>query len=258
VHEGLQRALDRCEFVLHFQPLMDLHTGNIESVEALVRWQHPDKGFIPPAEFIPVAEDTGLMLPIGKFVLETALREASLCRLDSAPIRVAVNVSARQFHDPSFVQHLRSVLKSTGIAASGLELEVTESVAMEDEAGNAILRKCKDVGVGISLDDFGTHYSSLAYLKRLPIDTIKIDRSFVSGLPANVEDVAIVKTIIALGRNLKRRIIAEGVENAEQLQWLKRAGCDVAQGFYISKPMPIAELIAWMEQRPPRVRYATS
>lgn len=256
VHDGLQHALERGEFILHFQPLLDLHSGRIETAEALIRWNHPDKGLIPPAEFIPVAEDTGLMIPIGKLVLETALRETALCRTDGQRIRVAVNVSARQFQDPTFFRHLRSALEKTNAKAASLEIEVTESVAIADSVGNACLQQCKELGVGIALDDFGTHYSSLAYLKQLPVDTIKIDRSFVRDLPSNQEDAAIVKAIIALGKNLDRHITAEGVESAEQLEWLRQAGCDTAQGFFIAKPMPIDELIAWMAEASSKLRRA--
>lgn len=246
ISEGLRRALSCGELLLHFQPLLNLHTGEIESAEALIRWQDPSKGLIPPSDFIPIAEETGLMVPIGRWVLETALRQSRAWQDAGKPLRVAVNVSAKQFQDPSFFQHLLTTLKETKTDPESLEIEVTESVAMADFTGNAILHQCQQIGVHLSLDDFGTHYSSLAYLKRLPVKTIKIDRSFVQGLPFNRDDVAIVLAIIALGHNLGRRIVAEGVEGAEQLTWLAQAGCDVAQGYLISKPMQADVWDAWL------------
>ncbi len=246
IHEGLRRALTRGEFVLHFQPLLNLYSGEIESAEALIRWQDPTNGLIPPGDFISIAEETGLMVPIGRWVLETALRQASLWRSKAMPIRIAVNVSTKQFQDPSFFQHLLATLKDTKTKPEMLELEVTESVAMADVTGNAVLQQCKQIGIHLALDDFGTHYSSLAYLKRLPVDTIKIDRSFVQGLPFNRDDAAIVRAIIALGHTLSRSIVAEGVEGVDQLNWLKQAGCDVAQGYVIAKPMEISAWDTWL------------
>ena len=257
-HEGLRRALDYNEFVLHYQPLLDLQSGNIESAEALVRWQNPASGLVPPNEFIPVAEETGLMRPLGRWVLETALREARCWRDKGRPLRIAVNVSATQFHDPAFVQYLREALSVTNTEPKMLEIEVTESVAMADIAGNAVLRQCKGLGVGISLDDFGTHFSSLAYLKRLPIDTIKIDRSFVKELPFNPDDAAIVRAIVAMGQSLNRRIVAEGVENADQLEWLKQVGCNSAQGYFIARPMPSDAWDEWAANRHARTHAPVS
>jgi diguanylate cyclase (GGDEF)-like protein len=245
IQEGLRRALTAGEFVLQYQPLLNLHSGEIESAEALIRWKDPVNGLIPPCEFIPIAEETGLMVPIGRWVLESALQQASEWRDHGMPMRVAVNVSAKEFQDPSFFQHLVATLNATKIEPEMLEVEVTESVAMADVAGKAVLHQCRQIGVRLSLDDFGTHYSSLAYLKRLPVDTIKIDRSFVQGLPFNRDDSAIVRAIIALGRTLNRRIVAEGIEGVDQLNWLKQAGCDFAQGYLIAKPMDIGAWHAW-------------
>jgi len=245
IQEGLRRAITGDEFVLHYQPLLNLHSGQIESAEALIRWNDPVNGLISPCDFIPIAEQTGLMVPIGRWVLETALRQARQWRNGAAPIRIAVNVSTKQFEDPSFFQHLVATLNDTQTEPEMLELEVTESVAMADATGNAVLNQCKQIGVHLSLDDFGTHYSSLSYLKRLPVDTIKIDRSFVQGLPFNKDDSAIVQAIIALGRALSRRIVAEGIEEVDQLNWLRQAGCDAAQGYLIAKPMEASAWDSW-------------
>jgi len=246
IHEGLRRALDQGEFILHYQPLLDLHSGEIQSAEALIRWQDPKNGMVPPSSFIPIAEDTGLMVPIGQWVLDTALRQAHRWRLESKPIRVAVNVSARQFQEISFFQRLCESLTGAHVDPHMLDLEVTESVAMADLDENATLQRCKELGVRLSLDDFGTHYSSLAYLRRLPVDCIKIDRSFIQGIPFNREDSAVVEAIITLGRSLGREIVAEGVESVAQLRWLGDHGADVAQGYLIAKPMPANAWDEWL------------
>jgi len=248
IQEGLRRAIARGEFVLHFQPLLDLHSGKIASAEALIRWEDPVNGLIAPADFIPVAEETGLMLPIGRWVIETALRQAKEWWNNSTPVRISVNVSTKQFQDPLFFQHLVTALKDAKARPEMLELEVTESVAMADVAGHAMLHQCKQIGIQIALDDFGTHYSSLSYLKRLPVDTIKIDRSFVQGLPFNRDDQAIVRAIIALGHTLDRHIVAEGIEGVEQLNWLRQSGCDVVQGYLLAKPMEMSAWGAWLSE----------
>lgn len=248
IQEGLRRAIARGEFVLHFQPLLDLHSGKIASAEALIRWEDPVNGLIAPSDFIPIAEETGLMLPIGRWVIEAALRQAKEWWNSSTPVRVSVNVSTKQFQDPLFFQHLVSALKDAKAKPEMLELEVTESVAMADVAGYAMLHQCKQIGIQIALDDFGTHYSSLSYLKRLPVDTIKIDRSFVQGLPFNRDDQAIVRAIIALGHTLERHIVAEGIEGVEQLNWLRQSGCDVVQGYLLAKPMEMNAWGAWFSE----------
>jgi diguanylate cyclase (GGDEF)-like protein len=248
IQEGLRRAIAQGEFILNFQPLLDLRSGSIGSAEALIRWQDPANGTISPADFIPIAEETGLMLPIGRWVIETALRQAKEWWTKSTPVRISVNVSTKQFQDPLFFQHLVGALKEIKAKPEMLELEVTESVAMADVAGYAMLHQCKQLGIRISLDDFGTHYSSLSYLKRLPIDTIKIDQSFVQGLPFNRDDQEIIKAIIALGHSLERHIIAEGIEGAEQLKWLRQSGCDVVQGFLVAKPMDAKTWANWFSE----------
>ncbi len=251
IHEGLRRGLQRGEFTLHFQPLVDVRDAHPIGAEALLRWQPPRGEAVSPAEFIPIAEETGLMIPLGRWVLENALRSLAAHPAGRRMTGIAVNVSARQLQDPMFFHHVRTTLEKAGIHPGRLELEVTESVAIADAQGDELLRRCRNLGVGVAIDDFGTQYSSLAYLKRLPVDTIKIDRSFICGLPDNREDAAIVQTIIQLVHTLGRRVIAEGVETAEQWHWLRDAGCDVAQGYYIARPMPREAWRQWAE-----VRYA--
>ncbi len=241
--DALIRALQRREFVVHYQPLLDLRTGFVESVEALIRWDDPESGLIAPDVFIATAEETGVMESIGRWVLETAIRQARSWNGSSAPLKISVNVSARQLQDERFARHLRDVLERNGVAPEQIQLEVTESVAMADpvQAGE-ILWDCRRLGVSIALDDFGTHYSSLKYLQSLPIDTIKIDRSFIKELPFNAHDAAIVRAVISLGHDLGRTIVAEGVETDRQLAWLRAAGCDAVQGYLIGQPM-IAEAL---------------
>jgi diguanylate cyclase (GGDEF)-like protein len=246
LHEGLRRGLERGEFILHFQPLVSMSDSRAVGAEALLRWQPPDRDGVPPAEFIPVAEETGLMIPLGRWVLENALSSLADERARGG---LAVNVSARQLQDPMFFQHVRATLEKTGLDPGRLELEVTESVAIADAQGAELLRRCRELGLGIAIDDFGTHYSSLAYLKRLPVTTIKIDRSFTSGLPDNREDAAIVHTVIQLAHTLGRRVVAEGVETLEQWQWLREARCDVAQGYYIARPMSWGDWQTWCAAR---------
>jgi diguanylate cyclase (GGDEF)-like protein len=236
---AIARAVAGNEFALHYQPLLDLRTGQIEAVEALIRWEDPVRGTMAPETFIRVAEEAGLMQPIGRWTLEAAASQSSAWSRASFTMPISANVSVNQLHDPRFYDHLRETLAEYGVAPRQMRLEVTESAAMADMAvATEVLSRCRALGMEIVLDDFGTHYSSLTYLQRLPIDTIKIDRSFVRDLPNNQHDAAIVRGVISLGHDLNRRIVAEGVESAEQLQWLRAAGCDVAQGFLIQRPMP--------------------
>jgi diguanylate cyclase (GGDEF)-like protein len=249
VHEGLRRGLERNEFVLHFQPLVGMRNAHPIGAEALLRWRPPHGEAVSPAEFIPIAEETGLMIPLGRWVLENALRSLAAQPLGCEMTGVAVNVSARQLQDPMFFHHVRATLEKANVSPERLELEVTESVAIADAHGDEHLRRCRGLGVGVAIDDFGTHYSSLAYLKRLPVTTVKIDRSFICGLPDNREDAAIVAAIIQLIHTLGRRVIAEGVETAEQWHWLREAGCDVAQGYYVAHPMPREAWQQWAKAR---------
>ena len=240
LESSLRRALERNEFLLHYQPKVDIGSGRITGMEALVRWQQPAKGLIPPAQFIPLDEETGLIVPIGEWVLKTACaRNKSWQEQELPPLRIAVNLSARQFAHERLLQDVERVLNETGLDPALLELEITESMVMHDpERTVTLLRKLKSMGVSISIDDFGTGYSSLNYLKRFPIDSVKIDRSFIRDIPGNSDDVAITRAIIAMAHSLRLKVIAEGVETGEQLRFLRDHECDEMQGRYFSKPLP--------------------
>ena len=246
LESGLRNALEQGEFTLYYQPRLDLSTWQITGAEALIRWKHPERGMIPPAEFIPIAEESGLIGPIGEWVLYTACEQVNKwLRKDLPPIRVAVNVSALQFQRGDFVDTVYGVLQAAGTDPRYLELELTETVLMrEAETAEGMLRRLKSLGIHIAMDDFGTGYSSLSYLMRFPIDTIKIDRSFVTDLSQEREAGAIVTAIIALGHSLKRRVLAEGVETEDQMHFLWRHGCDDVQGFLFGRPLPADEFAA--------------
>jgi len=237
----LRQAVDRQELLLHYQPIVSVHTGDLEGFEALVRWNHPHRGIVPPNRFIPLAEETGLILPIGRYVISEAchqLREWQLTIPGAADLSVSVNVSCRQFVKGGLVEHVTAVLAETGLDPACLKLEITESVLMHDTRRTAEeLTRIKALGVKIAIDDFGTGYSSLAYLRQLPIDHLKIDRSFISGEEHAGESQKIVASIIALARSLGLTVIAEGVECADQLERLRLADCDKAQGFMFSRPV---------------------
>jgi diguanylate cyclase (GGDEF)-like protein/PAS domain S-box-containing protein len=245
LESSLRRALERNEFVLHYQPKIDIHSGRISGMEALVRWQHPTKGVIPPKQFIPLAEETGLIVPIGEWVLRTACaRNKSWQEQGLPPLCVSVNLSARQFAHENLLQDVARVLNETGLDAAFLELEITESMVMHDpEHAVALLNELKAMGISISMDDFGTGYSSLSYLKRFPIDSLKIDRSFIKDLPLDSDDAAITQAIIAMAHGLKLKVTAEGAETREQLSFLNTHKCDEMQGFYFSKPLPENEFV---------------
>jgi diguanylate cyclase (GGDEF)-like protein/PAS domain S-box-containing protein len=242
----LRHAVERGEFRLDYQPRVSLGSGDITGVEALVRWQHPELGLVSPARFIPVAEATGAINGIGMWVLRTACATMADWRRRQLPIpRIAVNVSAIQLADPGFVAEVSDIVAASGIPGSALELEITESVAMANpESVIPVLDKLRKQGILIAIDDFGTGYSSLSYLKRLPVSYLKIDKSFVDGLPLNLEDVNIVQAIIALAKSLELRLIAEGVEREEQREFLAAAGCEEMQGYLYSRPLSGADLLA--------------
>ncbi|MDB5029041.1 MAG: hypothetical protein JWO66_2730, partial [Candidatus Eremiobacteraeota bacterium] len=246
LQEDLSLALLHDQFVLHYQPILDLRTGELEKVEALIRWVHPTRGIVSPDAFIPLAEQTGLMQIIGYWVMEEAVRQASAWEAAGTPTRIAVNVSARQLDDRAFLTHLTRTLGESQLPARLLELEITESAAMTDASlAQDVLEECRSLGLGVSLDDFGTYYSSLTYLKRLPIDTVKIDRTFIQGLPFVKSDAAIVSGILGLAKALERRVVAEGIETEPQHAWLTRAGCDLGQGYLFGRPMPAPALAIW-------------
>ena len=236
----LRVALQRKEFELHYQPQLDTASGELIGFEALLRWRHPEQGLIPPDKFIPIAEDCGLIVPIGEWVLETACRQNQTWHREGlAAVPVAVNLSARQFDQNDLLSTISDTLAGTGLAAQMLELELTEGMVMRDpERTTEILRACQNLGLKISVDDFGTGYSSLAYLKRFPISQLKIDRSFIQDIVDEPDDAAIAQTIIAMARTLRIRVIAEGVENDAQLQLLREWQCDAYQGFLFSRPLP--------------------
>jgi EAL domain-containing protein (putative c-di-GMP-specific phosphodiesterase class I) len=239
IEGALRNALDRNELVLHYQPQVDLHSGTVVGMEALLRWQHPELGMVAPNRFIGVAEETGLIVPIGAWVLRTACRQAKAWHDEGfTKLRVAVNLSARQFASPDLISEIETVLADTSLPADSLEIELTESLFMSDVAQAVeLMHKMKGLGINLSIDDFGTGYSSLSYLSRFPIDVLKIDRSFVNDISDDVNDAAIVASIIALAHNLKLAVIAEGVETPEQLRYLRHHGCDEMQGYYFSKPL---------------------
>ena len=236
---GLRHALEHNEFFLHYQPKRDLRTGQITGVEALLRWQHPELGVVSPSQFIPLAEDTGLIVPIGKWVLETACAQAMAWqRQGLPPVHMAVNLSARQFADENLLTDIATLLQETGLMPELLEFEITESMVMQDpERAIKLLAAIKQLGVRLAIDDFGTGYSSMALLKRFPIDILKIDRSFIREIPKNAEDNAIADAIIAMGKALNLTVVAEGVETAEQERFLREHACDEIQGYYFSRPV---------------------
>ncbi|MEJ0011682.1 MAG: EAL domain-containing protein [Bauldia sp.] len=239
IEEGLRRALERQEFTLLYQPKIDLATGAVSGGEALIRWIHPTRGTMPPAQFIPIAEECGLILPIGAWVMREACRQAqSWNSAGLPPTKVAVNVSAMEFRDDEFLRNLFTILDETGLDPHCLELELTESVLMKRaDSAASILRHVRARGVQIALDDFGTGYSSLSYLRKFPVDALKIDQSFIRQISTAGEDTAIVTAVIAMAQSLKLRVIAEGVESLEELNFLRAHHCNEAQGYYFSPPV---------------------
>ena len=248
---SLRRAVERNEFLLHYQPKVDMRSGRITGVEALVRWQHPDIGMVPPAQFIPLAEETGLIASIGEWVLRTACAEAqSWVAQGLPPIGVAVNLSARQFARDELAAVIMRILRETGLDPRLLELEITESTVMHNaDRAAGVLQQLKQLGVRVAIDDFGTGYSSLSYLKRFPISSVKIDRSFVLDLPGDKDAAAITQAVIAMAHSLRLRVVAEGVETSEQYRFLEEHHCDEMQGHYFSKPVDTAALVRLLAGR---------
>ena len=251
IEANLRRALERGELQLHYQPQIELRTGAVVGVEALARWNCAELGQVSPADFIPVAEESGIIVALGKWVLETACRQAAAWRdaglLDTIE-HVAVNLSARQTRDSALLEDILAMLRETGLPARLLELEITEGVLMENVNANLdLLHRFQAAGIHLSIDDFGTGYSSMSYLKRFPIDQLKIDRSFIRDVPGDGE--AIATAIIAMAHSLDLTVVAEGVETADQLSFLRQAGCDIVQGFYFAIPMPAHELTQLLQRR---------
>jgi EAL domain-containing protein (putative c-di-GMP-specific phosphodiesterase class I) len=250
LEHDLRRALDEREFWLQYQPIVDIASGEAVGAEALIRWRRADGSVVGPAQFIPVAEESGLIVPIGRWVLAAAARQAGKWnRGRRTPFYVSINLSARQFRDPGLVGAVRSAIESTGLDPALIKLEITESTVMQNaEDAARMLAALKALGVKLSVDDFGTGYSSLAYLKRFPIDTIKIDRSFIQGLPGDSDDATLTQAIIAMAHSLRLKTVAEGVETPEQLEFLRKHGCDEIQGYYFSQPLPFAALLDMLRE----------
>jgi diguanylate cyclase (GGDEF)-like protein/PAS domain S-box-containing protein len=250
---ALRNAIDRNELEIHYQPLVSLETVSIVGLEALIRWRHPEKGMMSPAEFIPLAEETGLILPLGRWVLEeacTQIRRWQDAYAGPVPLVVTVNLSARQFQQPDLCDQVAQVLAKTGIAPEQLCLEVTESVMMDDvESATLMLRKLKELGPCLAIDDFGTGYSSLSYLKRFPVDFVKIDKSFVADLGEGAVDSEIVRAVIRLAAAIGMRTVAEGVETEEQLRRLRNMGCPLVQGYYLARPQPADAIELLLQER---------
>lgn len=250
IESGLRLALQRKEFVLHYQPKLDLKNGKVVGVEALVRWNRPEHGLVYPGDFIPVAEDSGLIVPLSQWVLQEACQQA--CRWQAQgmrPLCLSVNISAIDFRQRGFVEGITRTLKETGLDPTQLELEITESVLMQNiDTTVAILKAIKQQGIRLAIDDFGTGYSSLSYLQKFPVDVLKIDQSFVGDLSIDSNDAKLVSTIISLGKSLNLHIIAEGVETLEQLEFLKHHQCEEAQGYYFSKAVEPQAFADWMTE----------
>jgi EAL domain-containing protein (putative c-di-GMP-specific phosphodiesterase class I) len=237
----LRRAIDAGELVVYYQPVVQLATGAVAEIEALVRWQHPTRGLVLPSEFIPLAEESGLILPLGQHVLQEACRQVRTWQQESpgmSDLVLSVNLSPRQFRHPRLVHDIKQALDKEGFAPRHLKLEITESVGLDNtEATVATLKELKAKGIQIAIDDFGTGYSALSYLKHYPIDSLKLDRSFMTGLGRNLEDTAIIHAVLAFARILKLKVIAEGIETAEQVAQLRDLGCGWGQGYYFARPM---------------------
>jgi diguanylate cyclase (GGDEF)-like protein len=249
IEEDLRHALSRREFVLLFQPKVKIETGRICGAEALIRWQHPTRGLMDPIHFIAIAEDCGLIVPMGQWVLREACVQAQALQDAGLQLdQMAVNVSAAEFESRDYVGQLRAILAQTRLEPCRLELELTESILMRrPQASSQTLQALSDAGVRLAVDDFGTGYSSLSYLKHFPIDTLKIDQSFVHDIGSNKNDAAIVSAILAMGSSLQQRVVAEGVENREQCDFLRTRGCTEAQGYFFSRPMPAPALAALLK-----------
>ncbi|WP_371371998.1 putative bifunctional diguanylate cyclase/phosphodiesterase [Sporomusa aerivorans] len=250
LENSLRQALGKQELVVYYQPLVDGQTGRTAGVEALLRWQHPERGLVPPGDFIPLAEETGLIVPIGEWVLRTACAQNKAWQdAGLPPMTVSVNLSGRQFHQPDFIGQINRVLAETGLAPDYLELEITESIALADvDYTIAILKELRLMGINIAIDDFGTGYSSLSYLKRFPITTLKVDRIFVQDAARDAQDAAIISAIIILAHNLNLKVVAEGVETADQMVFLRERCCNIMQGYLFSRPLPAVQVTALIDR----------
>ncbi len=247
----LRTALDREDLTLHFQPKVDLRTGSVTGVEALIRWSHPRHGVIPPDEFLGMAEQTNLMPDLTRFVLRRALVAATALERAGFPLTMSVNLSSSDLMDSAFPARVDRMLVEHDLPAGRLVVEVTENSVMADRTrALAVLRQLRDGGVRVSVDDYGTGHASLAYLRELPVDELKLDRSFLVGVPHDIHNAAIVRSTVELAHALDLSIVAEGVEDADCQAWLRHLGCDIGQGFHISHPMPFEDLLSWLRTEP--------
>jgi EAL domain-containing protein (putative c-di-GMP-specific phosphodiesterase class I) len=245
----LRAAIEQDELVLYYQPKVCLRTGRCDRVEALVRWQHPQRGLVPPDDFIPLAEQTGLIKSLTQWVIHSALRQCRVWLDEGLDISVGVNLSMRNLHDPDLVEQISQLLAATGVPAAALNLEVTESALMTDPLrALGSLARLRAIGVEIAIDDFGTGHASLSYLKQMPVEEIKLDRSFVRDMTSDKNDFTIVRSTIELAHDLGLRVIAEGVEDQETWDLLVKLGCDLAQGYHMSRPLPEAALRHWFAE----------
>ncbi|MBW3668238.1 MAG: bifunctional diguanylate cyclase/phosphodiesterase, partial [Actinobacteria bacterium] len=257
----LRHAIERGQLAIHYQPKADLRTNGITGVEALLRWHHPDYGFVPPDEFIPLAEHTGLIRALTRWVLAASIAQCGQWQRRGLHLNVAVNLSVRALLDVGLPDEVDALLKSAGVAASSLTLEITESSIMADPVRSiGVLNSLSELGTLLSIDDFGTGYSSLSYLKKLPVGEVKVDRSFVMNMSADQDDAVIVRSTIDLARNLGLRVVAEGVEDRPTWDQLTALGCDAAQGYYLGRPMPVVQLDRWLADhgRPSRSQLVQS
>lgn len=250
IESEMRKSIDEGQFLLHYQPKVNLLTGRVEGMEALVRWQHPDLGIVSPDDFIHVAEQCGLIVPLGRWVLKRALLDVARWNAEGKdPLQVSVNVSGAQLKEPGFAEVVTELIEETGVPVQQIELELTEGLLMTDaDYSVRILTQLNELGVGVALDDFGTGYSSLSYLTRFPISTLKIDRSFVNNLTSHRGNAAIVSATIALAHSLRMHVVAEGVEERPELDFLRGLGCDSIQGYYFSRPLPADDFMAWVEE----------
>jgi EAL domain-containing protein (putative c-di-GMP-specific phosphodiesterase class I) len=248
IQDGIAPALANDEFVLHYQPVLDLQHGEVEAVEALIRWRHPQKGLIPPIDFIPVAEQTGQIVEIGKWVLARACRQARTWERQGIRVRMAVNLSVRQFSAPDLTDFVDRTLRETGLDPGRLELELTESMLADPDVSAAILGRLRDLGVRLAIDDFGTGFSSLSYLTRLPLDTLKVDRSFIAQAADDRDARSLLGSVISMAHKLGLRAVAEGVETAEQQRFLLSQDCDLLQGFLHSPALPAEDCERWLRE----------
>ena len=250
LESGLFRAAENFKFELHYQPKVNLRTGKICGIEALLRWEHPEQGVIEPVDFIPMLEENGLIVPVGTWVLRTACAQAAAWqKMGIKPYCIAINLSAVQFHRQDLCLVVQQILKETGLEAKYLELEITESIIMKNvDRGVKTLQELKSLGIKLAVDDFGTGHSSLSYLKRFSADVLKIDQSFIRDIATDPDDATITRTIIDLAHNLRMQVIAEGVESAAQLDFLLHNNCDEMQGYYFSKPLPVDGCTAFLKE----------